>query len=805
MSRPRKPRRSAGSRHRGRGGSEWVGGLLSPPFFITDRDEPYRPGLVVWLDVSADLVVGQDLVLPENAGEAVGRTLLAALERPLAGPPRRPGRVRIADAGVAGEVRAALGDATPIEIAPTPELDALLELMSESRLGEAAGPESYFEDGRVPPATVARLFAAADVLWAVAPWRVATDDQLLRLDIPALGVEGACVCIIGNLGQNLGLLIFPSLAGYEAFVGAAEHFDPGSANVDVGSDSLALEFERGAELPAQMRREVSAHGWPVADANAYPRVSRRERDGALRPLVERDVQIAAACATSLSAFFAKHASLFAEESFEPVCESWFDEDDLEVRFTLPYEAFEFFDVEPAPRRAPRARPRAGRNDPCPCGSGKKYKRCHLSADEVEAASQRAEVRPEADEHDFDGRLVRRLNEYATAQFGLEWRRFTKDFVDVEAALQLAVPWSVYQYPVRGRSVVEWFREEFDGRLSRSERRWLSAQQAAWLSVWEVIAVEPGESITLRDLLSFEERCVREESGSRTLVVRDALLGRIVDHEGVSLLCGSHPRPLPPMDAAEVVRRARGKLRRRRGVPPERLREGAIGRYLIKRWEEAVADLELRNATPPQLQNTDGDPLLLTTDHFDIEPGTRAEVETCLAEIEGAEPEEEEPGEPVGYAFLAAGNPIHSSWENTLIGRARLAGDTLRLETNSIARADSLRAQVEAACAHRIRHRVREHADPASPAVTAGVAGAPAEAPPPEAEQLMLDFKRQHYAAWLDESLPVLGGVSPREAVRTARGRDAVDVLLKDMENREQRHQGSGTFDFGELRRELQLD
>jgi hypothetical protein len=32
---------------------------------------------------------------------------------------------------------------------------------------------------------------------------------------------------------------------------------------------------------------------------------------------------------------------------------------------------------PAPR-VPAARP--GRNDPCPCGSGLKYKRCHLEAD-----------------------------------------------------------------------------------------------------------------------------------------------------------------------------------------------------------------------------------------------------------------------------------------------------------------------------------------------------------------------------------------------------------------------------------------
>jgi hypothetical protein len=39
----------------------------------------------------------------------------------------------------------------------------------------------------------------------------------------------------------------------------------------------------------------------------------------------------------------------------------------------------------APRRAPapalrRARPKIGRNDPCWCGSGQKYKKCHMDAD-----------------------------------------------------------------------------------------------------------------------------------------------------------------------------------------------------------------------------------------------------------------------------------------------------------------------------------------------------------------------------------------------------------------------------------------
>jgi preprotein translocase subunit SecA len=36
-----------------------------------------------------------------------------------------------------------------------------------------------------------------------------------------------------------------------------------------------------------------------------------------------------------------------------------------------------------PRKAPASK-KVGRNDPCPCGSGKKYKNCHGKAAENEA-------------------------------------------------------------------------------------------------------------------------------------------------------------------------------------------------------------------------------------------------------------------------------------------------------------------------------------------------------------------------------------------------------------------------------------
>jgi len=37
----------------------------------------------------------------------------------------------------------------------------------------------------------------------------------------------------------------------------------------------------------------------------------------------------------------------------------------------------------------------GRNDPCPCGSGKKYKQCHLAADEASARAAREKAAAEA--------------------------------------------------------------------------------------------------------------------------------------------------------------------------------------------------------------------------------------------------------------------------------------------------------------------------------------------------------------------------------------------------------------------------
>ena len=46
---------------------------------------------------------------------------------------------------------------------------------------------------------------------------------------------------------------------------------------------------------------------------------------------------------------------------------------------------------------PEAKPAPGRNDPCHCGSGKKYKQCHLEKDEVARRKARAKEQAEGGE------------------------------------------------------------------------------------------------------------------------------------------------------------------------------------------------------------------------------------------------------------------------------------------------------------------------------------------------------------------------------------------------------------------------
>jgi hypothetical protein len=277
-----------------------------------------------------------------------------------------------------------------------------------------------------------------------------------------------------------------------------------------------------------------------------------------------------------------------------------------------------------------------RNDPCPCGSGKKLKRC------CGELARHYSPGPGTPLHLLDERLSNEMLAFAFRRFGPQWLHDAREeyFLGLDPVqeaepdqLQLFVPWAMHHWRIEGRPVREWFLAEQGGHLTEAERAWLLAQASTVVTLWEVREVRPGEGVTVTDLLGDETHFVHEVKGSRTLHVWNTVLGRVVAQGGISVVCGMYPRTLPPTESVEVLREMRRHLHVRDGrVPREQLARQGVDLELIHLWMEAVWDLEHRPFVMPQLTNTDGDPLLPTEEVFSFEPAARAAPRTrggCL--------------------------------------------------------------------------------------------------------------------------------------------------------------------------------
>jgi hypothetical protein len=452
--------------------------------------------------------------------------------------------------------------------------------------------------------------------------------------------------------------------------------------------------------------------------------------------------------------------------------------------------------------SPRTSP--GRNDPCPCGSGLKYKKCHLLLEMAEAAAAEPHRAPV---HDAGVRLVERIGQWAHDRFGSEFKVADNDLGlnEMTTGLQFLVPWAIFHRPLRGMPAFEWFAREEAANISRRERELIDAQRQSWIGIWEVRESVPGKSMILADLLSGEKRLVQEASASRTLVARDVIVGRVVDIGDVSVIDGMHPNALPPENAAYTVEAVGRTLKTTLPISVARLREFAVSLLIVTIWKSAVEAYEERRRTPPRLQNTDGDPFRLTVDHYRFAPADRAAIEAAVVALKGASPIEENDDSTHSITFIKSGNRLHEHWESTTIGVVITSENELRIETNSTRRANALRKPIEKACRGLIIDHRRTQTDASELLASARDAERPLAAPEPmdaDVQEVIRNQKVSHYESWLDTSIPALGGKTPKQAARNPRGRDALNALLKTIENAEAREPAAIRYDVNILRRAL---
>lgn len=459
----------------------------------------------------------------------------------------------------------------------------------------------------------------------------------------------------------------------------------------------------------------------------------------------------------------------------------------------------------------------GRNDPCPCGSGRKFKRCH-GQESLQSPSP---------EHLTWRRLRRALGDYPTMmlRFTREvygpnavdeaWEEFflwddaDQEFDPETPHIQAFMPWFFHRWSpdpsatfvadvaLHGRSPTEVLLERRGRALDPLLRRYLEACAATPFSFHEIVACEAGVGFRSRDMLGGEERDVIEQSASRIMEVGDAFFGQVVTCDGVTLLEACGPHAIPPGRKIELI-----ELAERLGRGPFPPTSETLADWDIE-LREAYLDLYDALVRPrrPVFQNTDGEDLAFHRLRFETPSAQRAfdalkdlaldETESELLEM--AERDGEGRLQRVSFAWKVPGNRKHAGWDSTVVGHIEIDGRRLAADFNSAERAARFRTIVRERLGDDAKDEgteVRSVDDALAEARSSGAARGPAAGADlsehPEVRQRIRESMAAHYAGWVSEELPVLDGLTPLEAVRDPAGRAKVEALIAQFE-RDGRH------------------
>ncbi|MCB0164250.1 MAG: DUF2384 domain-containing protein [Anaerolineae bacterium] len=233
--------------------------------------------------------------------------------------------------------------------------------------------------------------------------------------------------------------------------------------------------------------------------------------------------------------------------------------------------------------------------------------------------------------------------------------------------------------------------------------------------------------------------------------------------------------------SEKKRPKRGQIRR-----PARPRRRSGGPSLTTVEGDALVEVSAhyRHAALPEIRQ-----ILIHADDFGLDDNDEAEADGTL-EFPWFETDPDQPGlfAPIGQRVLA---------------QLTLTPDTLEVEAMSQERLQR--------CDRRLKQLLGERVSPTKPtrrkprpSKSLPQSSGPF-IPPPE---LVAQLEEQMLRQWIDESIPALGGLTPRQAVKTPEGRRQVLELIEESEQMQGRMKNvPGMFapDYGKVKQMLNLE
>lgn len=254
-------------------------------------------------------------------------------------------------------------------------------------------------------------------------------------------------------------------------------------------------------------------------------------------------------------------------------------------------------------------PRVSRNDPCPCGNGRKYKKCcyhrecvmtplerlmaiKLIEQNVESCDERRGARSAFfGDVDLDGPAMTEYARETCESAFLFWFAFDRRLADDSFVV--------------GRIL------KAHTLLSAGERRFLEQMRSTAMLPFKVLAVRPGGSVVLRRLGAQEEIEVREKSASETLKRWDVLVTRlnpVGPTGGPEIEMGT--MLMPPRTHREIAELFQRGLSGRPDGDDEMRRLKDLVPIFHKMWLESVVASRF-----PSPLTTEGDPMMLVMMRF----------------------------------------------------------------------------------------------------------------------------------------------------------------------------------------------
>jgi len=456
--------------------------------------------------------------------------------------------------------------------------------------------------------------------------------------------------------------------------------------------------------------------------------------------------------------------------------------------------------------------KTGRNDPCPCGSGKKYKRCCLN---LNVPVSKFITDPKWRRlREAEGKVVGLVLSFARKLYGVDfleaaWAEYSPDGGPMREAPEFDtsfIPWALFNFvpddayqtfnSLKGLPVAVQFlsRAKFLDEYERAVMREISDQPCSFFVVRSVV---PGSTLTLLDVFTLEEFVVKERRASTSLKGGEVIYTRVISLDDTAIMIGLSPNVFPPA--------VRGILidLREEAFGVDRKVERADLHRCERLFRETYFDLKHHVPEDAELENRnfDGELVVPITLSYELRCTPQEAFEKlCSLSLfdaesikDGAEYSQDGGLLKVSFTWMVQGKKANPVWINAVLGKIEINGEQLTIGVDSRERAERIESEVEkrlggdAVLTSRIEESIADlqkkmigreetEQDRKRQEENRRIKALP------EMQEQIKETVARYYELWVDQPVPSLRDQTPREAAKTPVGRELLETLFAELEH-----------------------